>query len=151
MIRYTWDAMAYALSPTWFQPVTVFLSVVIVPLFFHFFGWMWGAVWLAIIEIFVLDKISQPNVFYGNISANFYISVGVALSLFFSYLIYVHSYVSTLNSVLMMGGAVAIGLVWYLCMMTKPLTKTCNDKYVTRRNYCMLISDRVTIKTVRQS
>lgn len=128
MMRYLWDAMAYAMSPFWLQPFAVFLSILVVPVFLQCFGWFWGTIALVWIEVGIFDKISQPNVFHGNISGNFYISLGIAVSLFFVYLIYVHSYVSSLSSVTMIGGFVVIGIVWYLCMTTKPEYMVCNDK-----------------------
>jgi ankyrin repeat protein len=130
LVRYLWDAMIYATVPTWFGPVSMFLSVVIVPVLLNHYGWLWGSVLLFVIETFVFDKISMPNVFYGNISSNFYIASGVATALFASYVVYVHSYVSSFSNALMMAGGAAVVYVWFLCMTTKPKTISAGSKDV---------------------
>lgn len=131
MIRYLWDAMVYAVTPAWFQPLIVFASVIIVPVLLQTLGWLWGSLAIAFIEVGVFDKLSQPNVFTGNISANFYIALGVSFSLFIVYFMYVHSYVSTFSSLCVVGGTSIMGIIWYLCVTTKPKYKSCSDKEIT--------------------
>jgi branched-subunit amino acid ABC-type transport system permease component len=81
---------------------------------------MKGAFITFLAQVLFFDKVAMPHVHPVAVAFNFYVAVGVAISLFFLYLVYIKEHVSTLSNVLLIGGAMlSIGL-WYLCVKTPP-------------------------------
>lgn len=128
MVRYLWDAAVYHACPRWFGPAVILLSVTIVPWFLQAFGWIWGLLYLAVVEIGVLDKLSTPNVFPGYIHSNFYIACGISFCLVVSYLEFVHIFLSSSYQFAMIGGFLVVTGLWYMCINTPPRVVPAADR-----------------------
>jgi hypothetical protein len=120
MIRFLWDAFLHNKLPSFVVPLVVISSICIVPYFVHKYGLIWGSIISLIAEIGFFDKLSMPSIFPSLVTTNFYICVGVTLSLATLYFSYVHFHVSGSSQVMMLSLFVAMLYTWYLCITTPP-------------------------------
>lgn len=130
MVRYLWDMWVYQYVPANFSGACTALSIMVVPYFLHYYGLVKGGLITLLVQIVFFDKVAMPHVHPVAVAFNFYVAMGVAISLFILYLVYIKEHVSSLSNALLIGGSMGTIALWYLCVTTPPRTVPHTSVYV---------------------
>jgi hypothetical protein len=120
MIRCLWDAWVHQYVSGHVSGACTVVSILVVPYFLHYYGFIKGGMITFASQVVFFDKVAMPHVHSVAGAFNFYVAVGVAISLFVLYLLYIKEHVSTVSNVLVIGGSMLSIVLWYLCVTTPP-------------------------------